>query len=261
MFGLTQRYQELVQQANDDAAVAAGVAFSTQDVDSPLTRRGNGLHPHIIETLPLKTYTSNENQGNGGVSESDQDCCPICLVSYEEGDELRVLPCNHFMHKKCLDVWLENHPSCPTCRHSLSELLDDRPMMQLRTLRSRLTNNLALVGFLDPNDGTSNIEMTSNFGNGYIPRDAIIDLQSISSATLSVGDAATGTREDGPHQGGSTEDAPTLTAMDDLRSWRRQRRQLQREQRRSRLVSFRPNISRIRRNQRYRIPLTDVDED
>lgn len=60
-------------------------------------------------------------------------------VEYEDGESLRVLPCNHYMHKSCVDEWLVNHPSCPSCRHSLSELVDDRPLMQLRTLRSRLS--------------------------------------------------------------------------------------------------------------------------
>ena len=35
-------------------------------------------------------------------------CCPICLVKYEEGEELVVLSCDdrHFFHKECITDWL-----------------------------------------------------------------------------------------------------------------------------------------------------------
>lgn len=140
LLGLTQRYNELImQQTNGDAAIRAFEDLAIQDV-TPTLPRGRGLHPQIISTLPEKIYRSNaESEENETMEESDQDeCCPICLVEYEDGETLRVLPCNHYMHKTCVDEWLVNHPSCPSCRHSLSELVDDRPLMQLRTLRSRL---------------------------------------------------------------------------------------------------------------------------
>ncbi|KAL3780817.1 hypothetical protein ACHAWO_004463 [Cyclotella atomus] len=142
LLGLTQRYNELImQQTNGDTALRAFEDLANQDVASTIPR-GRGLHPQIINTLPEKIYRTNTESG-AEESESkeetnEEECCPICLVEYEDGESLRVLPCNHYMHKSCVDEWLVNHPSCPSCRHSLSELVDDRPLMQLRTLRSRL---------------------------------------------------------------------------------------------------------------------------
>eukprot|EP00808_Paulinella_micropora_P024384 g66974.t1 len=47
--------------------------------------------------------------------------CSICLNNYEEGDVLRVLPCNqrHLFHRNCADRWLEINASCPLCRTDL----------------------------------------------------------------------------------------------------------------------------------------------
>lgn len=48
-----------------------------------------------------------------------RETCPICIVDFEEGDDLRVLPCEgkHRFHQSCVDPWLlELSGSCPICR-------------------------------------------------------------------------------------------------------------------------------------------------
>jgi len=53
------------------------------------------------------------------------ETCPICIVDFEEGDELRVLPCEgkHRFHQTCVDPWLlELSGSCPLCRQGESYL-------------------------------------------------------------------------------------------------------------------------------------------
>ena len=260
LLGLTQRYQELVSQANEDAAVLAG--FPPQVTDSPPSRRGNGLHPDIIETIPRKIYSASENdQAENG----EQECCPICLLEYADGDELRVLPCNHYMHTQCLDAWLVNNPSCPSCRHSLSELVDDsRPMMQLRTLRSRLSNNNSLARFLGNELAEGGIVLGNEFGGGVemndisLPRGAVIDLRYISSLALSEEDTEPTERQGESQQPGRHVEH---TAMRDISDWRRRRMQLRQARRRSGLESLRQNVSRIRRPRRSRIPLVDMDEE
>ncbi|KAG1890256.1 hypothetical protein F4604DRAFT_1568195 [Suillus subluteus] len=58
-----------------------------------------------------------------------RETCPICIVDFEEGDELRVLPCEgkHRFHQTCVDPWLlELSSSCPLCRqdfHALETML------------------------------------------------------------------------------------------------------------------------------------------
>ncbi|KAI0744233.1 hypothetical protein C8Q80DRAFT_1106453 [Daedaleopsis nitida] len=54
-----------------------------------------------------------------------RETCPICIVDFEEGDDLRVLPCegHHRFHQECVDQWLlELSSSCPLCRQDFQAL-------------------------------------------------------------------------------------------------------------------------------------------
>ncbi|KAL8533261.1 hypothetical protein ACS0TY_009590 [Phlomoides rotata] len=97
---------------------------SRSDV-SILERGLHGLEPLVVANFPTKIYrdlclTSKENAQ-----------CTVCLSEYHAEDMLRILPlCGHSFHAACIDIWLQQHSTCPVCRISLRELPERKWFMQ-----------------------------------------------------------------------------------------------------------------------------------
>lgn len=47
---------------------------------------------------------------------SKQTACVICMSPFKNGQRIRVLPCQHEYHSKCVARWLKMNASCPICR-------------------------------------------------------------------------------------------------------------------------------------------------
>eukprot|EP00249_Psilotum_nudum_P021794 c28249_g1_i2 orf=399-1556(+) len=52
------------------------------------------------------------------LSAEDAECC-ICLSTYDDGAELRELPCSHHFHCTCIDKWLRINATCPLCKYNI----------------------------------------------------------------------------------------------------------------------------------------------
>lgn len=75
--------------------------------------RNHGLSSRQIELFPVRKYRPIQN----GASELTQ--CTICLCDYEEGENVRTLPCFHYFHVDCIDSWLAQHSQCPLCKNDV----------------------------------------------------------------------------------------------------------------------------------------------
>ncbi|XP_029458651.1 E3 ubiquitin-protein ligase RNF38 isoform X2 [Rhinatrema bivittatum] len=77
-----------------------------------------GLTKADIEQLPSYRFNPSNHQ-------SEQTLCVVCMCDFESRQLLRVLPCNHEFHAKCVDKWLKANRTCPICRADASEVHHD----------------------------------------------------------------------------------------------------------------------------------------
>jgi len=80
-----------------------------------------GLSQTQINRLPTHIYNAEKQKAatpssaSGGERE-DHKQCHVCLTEYDEGEQLRILPCFHRFHSACIDEWIKTNPTCPLCR-------------------------------------------------------------------------------------------------------------------------------------------------
>ena len=71
----------------------------------------SSLHTNSVNAS--SSYNSNAN--------SSSEVCSICQTDFEGSDIVRRLNnCSHLFHLNCVDTWLSNHSTCPTCRNNLT---------------------------------------------------------------------------------------------------------------------------------------------
>ncbi|KAF8049720.1 hypothetical protein N665_2139s0008 [Sinapis alba] len=104
-------------------AVADEEGASKKDIDQMPKFRfrkiGNGEKlPGETTDRGIMTECGTDSPIERSLSSEDSECC-ICLCEYEDGVELRELPCNHHFHCTCIDKWLHINSRCPLCKFNI----------------------------------------------------------------------------------------------------------------------------------------------
>lgn len=101
-------------------------------------------HLHFHQTQPWRTYRERENyeqlldlaekladpnrfnqvnidkffsyRYQISILNSKQTACVICMSHFKNNQHIRVLPCQHEYHSKCIARWFTMNSSCPICR-------------------------------------------------------------------------------------------------------------------------------------------------
>ncbi|XP_062510132.1 RING finger protein 11-like [Corticium candelabrum] len=75
----------------------------------------------LLQHLPTTAYDVSK--------ETKRRECPICMMDFAIGDQIRLMPCMHIYHRDCVDDWLIRSFTCPTC-------MEDVDIQMLQSLSS-----------------------------------------------------------------------------------------------------------------------------
>merc|ERR1719346_679164 len=76
---------------------------------------GNRAQAADIAALPTRKLAAAENLG-------EQTKCLICLDEFNDGDDVKTLPCLHIYHQQCIERWLCTDNSCPVCKTAIGDV-------------------------------------------------------------------------------------------------------------------------------------------
>ncbi|VVB00798.1 unnamed protein product [Arabis nemorensis] len=92
------------------------ISEPVSSISTPHGSSNKGISKKALRMFPVVSYSPEMNLS--GLGEE----CVICLSDFVSGEKLRLLPkCNHGFHVRCIDKWLQQHLTCPKCRHCLVE--------------------------------------------------------------------------------------------------------------------------------------------
>ncbi|KIV80324.1 hypothetical protein PV11_07832 [Exophiala sideris] len=109
-----------------------------------------GIPRSMVDAIPLVEYSTiiriskmengTDEEANLSVhvnTQKDQDLsrneCPVCVETFLTNDNVRILPCGHIYHHRCVDRWLLRIAgTCPVCRMKVA---DTRPLAKAEVVR------------------------------------------------------------------------------------------------------------------------------
>lgn len=77
-----------------------------------------GAEPEVLAAATSSIVHSGSS--SEGTESSAEQQCFICYESFQEGEQLLVLPCFHRFHNTCAERWLSQSRTCPICKHDIT---------------------------------------------------------------------------------------------------------------------------------------------
>ncbi|XP_065036575.1 E3 ubiquitin-protein ligase AIP2-like [Musa acuminata AAA Group] len=134
---------ESVRESIDNMQEIGGSMDLDSAIDASLQVIGGGpqrpppASKEIVANLPAVTVTEEIIARLGSETE-----CAVCWENLAVDDKMQELPCKHLFHPPCLKPWLDEHNSCPICRHELRTDVLRRCMLLLKVNEALLLHIL-----------------------------------------------------------------------------------------------------------------------
>ena len=96
---------------------------SRQELVESILRHLQNIEEDLGAQVPLGSAQSQKipSKKYSKIDET-KEMCAICVDEFEDGEDVRILPCSHIFHSKCIDEWLSNYSSlCPLCKANIRD--------------------------------------------------------------------------------------------------------------------------------------------
>lgn len=94
-----------------DDSLKSAMAVQTEEHKGKLPVKNFDASIRNID-MPLNDDAAQGKERKG--SRQDPKCCSICTEDFVEGRNVRILPCRHIYHRRCIDPWLLDFAgTCP----------------------------------------------------------------------------------------------------------------------------------------------------
>ncbi|KAF6137306.1 hypothetical protein GIB67_036343 [Kingdonia uniflora] len=94
-----------------------------------VTSSSSKLHDYILCSI-FKAFPTKKFSDECFSSNEDAQCT-VCLCEYQEKDILPIFPhCSHSFHVSCINIWLQQHTTCPVCRIFLCDSIEKKCFIQ-----------------------------------------------------------------------------------------------------------------------------------
>lgn len=107
------------------------VSYRVMEVDENLMSNLMNISIDNINTfqltediVPIRSLSKNEIKSLPTVNITQEHIesglqCTICIDNLNLGEKVKLLPCNHYYHEKCITPWLKKQAICPNCRKQI----------------------------------------------------------------------------------------------------------------------------------------------